>query len=398
LPVPDRPSIAVLPFTNMSDDLQQGFFSDGISEDIVIALSKLRWLFVIARNSSFAYKGTSPHLKQIGEELGVGYLVGGSVRKSGDRVRITAQLNDVATGTRLWAERYDRSLTDVFAVQDEITEAIVAAVEPQLYAAENFRAQRKPPENLDATDLVVRALSHYWRMTREDNAMAQALLERAIAMDPNCARAFAVLAVSHTFGVNMGWEDRAKTVPVAERAALTAIRTDSEDPWVHHALAGVHMLSGHLEDSLDELTFALRLNSSFSLAQGYCGLVLAYCGRWEEAADAACRALRPSPRGPFAAIHTGVAAYAQLVGRNYEEAIRLARESIRQRCDYAGGHRVLTAAAAMAGEIELAKVALEGLRRAQPSISLAWLATELPIKHGVERERYLEGFCRAGLN
>ena len=181
LPLPDRPAIAVLPFINMSGDSEQEYFSDGISEDIITALSKLRWFFVIARNSSFIYKGRAVHMKQIAEELGVGYVVEGSVRKSGDRVRITAQLNDVATGSHIWAEHYDRGLADVFAVQDEITEAIVAAIEPQIYAAENFRAQRKPPDSIDAWDLVMRALSHYWRVTRQDNVVAQALLEKATA-------------------------------------------------------------------------------------------------------------------------------------------------------------------------------------------------------------------------
>ena len=174
-PTSDRPAIAVLSFANMSGEVDQEYFSDGISEDIITALSKLRWFFVIARNSSFIYKGKAVHMKQIAEELGVRYVVEGSVRKSGDRVRITAQLNDVATGSHIWAERYDRSLADVFAVQDEITENIVAAIEPQLYAAENFHAQRKPPDSMDAWDLVMRALSHYWRVTRQDNVVAQAL-------------------------------------------------------------------------------------------------------------------------------------------------------------------------------------------------------------------------------
>ncbi len=181
LPLPDRPAIAVLPFTNMSGEPEQDYFSDGISEDIITALSKLRWFFVIARNSSFIYKGKSVHLKQVAEELGVRYVLEGSVRKDGQRVRITAQLNDVTSGSHLWAERYDRSLADVFGVQDEITEAIVTAIEPQLYAAENFRAQRKAPENLDAWDLVMRALSHYWRITREDNVVAQDCWKRRSA-------------------------------------------------------------------------------------------------------------------------------------------------------------------------------------------------------------------------
>jgi len=184
LPVLDRTAIAVLPFVNMSGEAEQEYFSDGISEDIITALSKLRWFYVIARNSSFVYKDKPVHLKQIGEEIGVAYVVEGSVRKDGDRVRITAQLNDVVTGSHIWAERYDRSLADVFAVQDEITQSIVAAIEPQLYAAENFRAQRKPPDSMDAWDLVMRGLSHYWRVTRQDNVVAQALLEKAIKIDP----------------------------------------------------------------------------------------------------------------------------------------------------------------------------------------------------------------------
>jgi TolB-like protein len=204
--------------------------SDGISEDIIAARSKQRWLFVIARNSSFTYRGKQVHLTQIAEEFGVGYVVDGSVRKSGDRVRITVQLSDVTTGSHLWAERYDRALADVFAVQDEITDAIGAAIEPQVYAAENFHAQRKSPESLSAWDLVMRALSHYWRLTREDNVLAQTLLEKAIAI-----KALGVLAVSHMFGVHMGWEDRATAVPPAERLALAAVRADSEDPWPHLA-------------------------------------------------------------------------------------------------------------------------------------------------------------------
>ena len=224
LPLPDRPAIAVLPFTNMSGEPEQEYFSDGISEDIITALSKLRWFFVIARNSSFIYKGKAVHMKQIAEELGVRYVVEGSVRKGGDRVRITAQLNDVATGSHLWAERYDRGLADVFAVQDEITENIVAAIEPKLYAAESFRAQRKPPDSMDAWDLVMRALSHYWRVTRQDNVVAQALLEKAIAIDPSYGQALGVLATSYMFTAHMGWMDMTAAMPIAERAALAAIR------------------------------------------------------------------------------------------------------------------------------------------------------------------------------
>jgi len=397
LPLPDRPAIAVLPFINMGGDAEQEYFSDGISEDIITALSKLRWFFVIARNSSFIYKGKTVHLKQVADELGVRYVLEGSVRKGGDRVRITAQLNDVATGSHIWAERYDRELADVFAVQDEITEAIVAAIEPQLYAAENFRAQRKPPNSMDAWDLVMRALSHYWRVTRQDNMVAQALLEKATAVDPNYGQALGVLATSHMFSAHMGWTDLAMVAPIAERAALAAILIDSEDPWAHLALGGVYLFARRFDDCLAEFELALRLNPNFSLAQGYHGLALCYCGRWEEGDVAAHRALRLSPRDPFSAIYCGIAAYAQFVGGNYDEAIRLAREGIRQRGDFVGAHRVLTAAAGMAGQGDLAKVALQELCRAQPNICLAWIERQMPMKREADREHYLEGFRRAGL-
>jgi tetratricopeptide (TPR) repeat protein len=298
------------------------------------------------------------------------------VRKDGDRVRITAKLNDVATGSHVWAERYDRSLADVFAVQDEITQAVVAAIEPQLIAAENFRAQRKAPDSMDAWELVMRALSHYWRVTRQDNVVAQALLQKAIAIDPNYGRALGVLAASHVFSAHMGWADMATAVTIAEHAALAAIRADSEDPWAHYALASTYLFTRRFDDSLAEFELALQLNPSFSPAQGYYGVALAYCGRWEEGDVAARRALRLSPRDPFAAIYCGVAAYAQFVGHNYSEAIRLSREALRQRSDFVGAHRVLTAAAAMARMDSLAKAALQELRRAQPNISLTWVATE----------------------
>jgi TolB-like protein len=398
VPPSDRPAIAVLPFVNLSGDPEQEYFSDGISEDIITALSKLRWFFVIARNSSFIYKGKAVHLKQVAEELGVGYVVEGSVRKSGDRVRITAQLNDAATGSHIWAERYDRALVDVFAVQDEITEAVVAAIEPQLYARESFRAQRKPPDNLDAWDLAMRGLSHYWRVTRQDNVVAQALLEKAIAIDPDYGQALGVLAASHIFSFHMGWADRAATVPAAKRAALAAIQADSEDAWAHHALGCVHLFVWNFDDSLAEFELALRLNPNFSLAQGFYGLALSYCGRCDEAVTAVGRALRLSPRDPFSALYAGIAAYAQFVERNYQEAMRLAREAIRQRGDFVGAHRVFTAAAGRSGQTEAAAIALRELRRVQPNISLAWISTEMPIRRASDLEHYLDGFRRAGLD
>ena len=397
LPPLDRPVIAVLPFANMSEEAGQEYFSDGITEDIITALYKLRWFYVIARNSSFVYKGKAVPIKQVGEELGVGYALEGSVRKEGSRVRITAQLSDVSSGIHIWSDHYDRSLADVFAVQDEITQAIVAAIEPQLYAAENFRAERKAPDSMDAWELVMRALSHYWRVTRQDNMVAQALLEKAISIDPNYGQALGLLAASHMFGAHMGWTTLADALPIGERAALAAIRADSEDPWAHYALGSVYLFTRCFDDSLAEFELATRLNPSFSPARGLHGVALSYCGRWEEGDLAARQALRLSPRDPFAAVYCGVAAYAQFVGRNYEEAIRMSREALRQRSDFVGAHRVLVAAAGMTGQAPVAEAALRELHRAQPNVSLDWIAKEIPFKLDSDRDHYLDGLRRAGL-
>jgi tetratricopeptide (TPR) repeat protein len=206
-----------------------------------------------------------------------------------------------------------------------------------------------------------------------------------------------LLAVNHTYSAYLGWTEIAAVAPLAERAALAAIRADSEDPWAHYALGFVYLFTRRFDDSLAAFEWALRLNPSFSLAQGHYGLALAFCGRSEEAMTAIQRALRLSPRDPLSAIHFGSASYAQYAGRNYEAAMRFAREGIRQRIDYVGAHRVLTAAAGMAGEDRIARAALQDLRRLQPNISLAWIAEQIPIKHASEREHYLEGFRRAGL-
>ncbi len=395
--VRERPVIAVLPFTNMSDDPVQDHFSDGICEDLITGLSKLRWFFVIARNSSFIYKGKSVHVKQVGEELGAGYVVEGSVRKSGDRVRITVQLNEVDSGSHIWAERYDRDTADVFAVQDEITEAIVAAIEPQVYAAEHFRARRKPPSSMDAWELVMRALAHYGQVSERDLHMAQELLQQALAIDPEYSQALGLLSASYTFGSHMGWCDPAVVIPLAERAALAAVRLDSEDPWAHHALGSVHLLRRRFDDSLAEYEQAVGLNPSFSHAHNYYAAALAFCGRWREAVEAADRALRLSPRDQFVALIHGTAGLAHYVGGNYEDAIRQSQTAIRLRPDYASAYRVLVAAAGISGQEDTAATALQELRRRHPNISLEWVRINVPFKNDVDRIHYLEGLHRAGL-
>ena len=397
-PAPDRPGIAVLAFNNMSDDPEQEYFCDGIAEDILTALSKVRWFLVIARNSSFIYKGRAVHIREIADELGVGYVVEGSVRKAGSRVRITAQLNDAVTGSHIWAEQYDRELGDVFAVQDEITNAIVAAIEPQIYAAENFHARRKQPASLDAWDHLMRGLSHFWKVTRQDHVAAQAQLAQAIAIDPNYGQAQSVLAMSHMFGVHLGWAELAAAAAVAETAALAAVRCDHEDAWAHTALGSVYFSTRRLDEALAELEQALALNPNFSLAQGYYALALSYAGRSADAYEAAQKAIRLSPLDPSLAIYYGIAGYARFTERRYDEAIALAREAIRHRDDLTGAYRVLAVSAGMTDDRVLAQMALQELRRTQPNISRDWIATQLPWRNDRDREHYLEGFRRAGLS
>jgi tetratricopeptide (TPR) repeat protein len=242
----------------------------------------------------------------------------------------------------------------------------------------------------------MRALSHFWRVTKHDNGIAQELLTKAIAIDENYGHALGLLATSHIFGVHMGWENES-IAPVAERAALAATRADAEDPWAHHALGCIHLFARRFDDSVAQFETALRLNPNFSLAQCYYCVVLAYSGRALEAEEVARRALRFSPRDPLSALYYGAASYAQFARRNYEKAMQFAREAIRLRADFTGAHRVLTAAAGMAGQADTAAVALRELRRAQPDVSIAWIASQMPFKLAVDLEHYVEGFRRAGL-
>jgi adenylate cyclase len=230
LPLPDKPSIAVLPFANMSGDPEQEYFADGMVEEIITALSKMRWFFVIARNSSFTYKGRAVDVKQVGHDLGVRYVLEGSVRKAGNRLRITAQLVDAENGNHVWAERYDRDLSDIFAVQDEITERVVAAIEPELYAAENIRSQRKPPENLDAWECVIRALAAIGQGTPDAAAEAERLCRRSIVIAPNYGQAHSLLA--WTMLRRSLWSgDLGTMLAAVDTETQIALSLDDRDPW-----------------------------------------------------------------------------------------------------------------------------------------------------------------------
>ena len=247
----EKPSIAVLPFDNMSGDPEQEFFADGITEDLITALSKIRWFFVIARNSTFSYKGQAVEVTQAAKELGVRYVLEGSVRRAGNRVRITAQLVDATTGHHVWAERYDRNIEDIFALQDEMTLTIVGAVEPELSAAERERALAKPPENLDAWETYQRGLWNMWRFQKESNAEAPGLLRRAHELDPNFATAYAHEAYAHYLNVIMGWaEDQDATLARGLEAAETALSIDDKDAIAWFAQGRILMMQGDHDASV----------------------------------------------------------------------------------------------------------------------------------------------------
>src|SRR5215475_13584729 len=256
----ERPSIAVLPFVNMSGDPEQEYFADGISEDLITGLSKLRWFFVIARNSSFAYKGKAVDVKRAARELGVRYVLEGSVRKGGNRVRITAQLIDAATGNHLWADRYDGDLTDIFALQDEITKKVVAAIEPKLLEAEGIRAQNRSPEDLGAWDMVIQANSLFWRMTRAEGDAAIATLRRAIERYPDYGPAHSMLAFMLLLSQLTGWNKDESLPNQAATLAKRAAELDDSDPWAHMALGYVAFSMRRTEEAVEEFRQALELN------------------------------------------------------------------------------------------------------------------------------------------
>jgi adenylate cyclase len=397
LPLPSKPSIAVLPFQNMSGDPSEDYFADGVVEDITTALSRIRWLFVIARNSSFTYKGRMVDVKQVGRELGVRYALEGSVRKAANRVRVTAQLIDAVTGHHVWAERYDRELAAIFALQDEITERVVAAVEPQLYAAEGIRAKRKPPESLDAWECVVRALSCVNSRSQNDYAMARELLERAIELDPAYAQAYALFAYVMGLEVLYGWKPREIALARALEAAQKAVVLDSDDAWAHFALGFVYGMTRRAEEAVVEHEKALALNPNFALAYTYQGSALAYLGRGEEALLKIDASERLSPRGLFQGVNNVCRAAAHFSAEQHRDAVSCARKSILDSPGIVTGYRMLVVNCALIGEIDEARAALGIVKRLQPDISLRWIAESVLFTRERDRQNYIEGFRLAGL-
>jgi len=398
LTLPDKPSIAVLPFQILSTEPEQDHFADGMVEEITTALSRIRQFFVIARNSTLNYKGRTVDAKQISSELGVRYLLQGSVRKASGRVRVTVQLVDAVTAHHLWAQRYEREFADIFALQDEITEKIVAAIEPQLYGAEFNRTKRKLPESLDAWECVMRALSYVNNRSAHDYAVAKDLLKRAIAIDPTYAQAHAVAAYLAALEVLYGWAPEERALTSAWDAAQQALLLDPDDPWVHLALGYVHQQCRRSEEAVQEYENALSLNPNFALAHTYMAAALIFLGRIDEAFAHINTSERLSPRGLFHGVNNLMRAVAHFFAGQHRDAADFARKSVLESPGIVTGYRHLVVNCALAGELDEARAALSILRRLQPEISLAWVSKWLPYRSPNDREKFIEGFRLAGLD
>jgi len=401
LPLPVKPSIAVLPFDNMSGDPEQEYFADGIAEDLITGLSKIRWFFVIARNSTFTYKSQAVEVTQVARELGVHYVLEGSVRKAGNRVRITAQLIDATTGRHVWAERYDREIADIFALQDEMTQTIVGAVEPELSAAERERVLGKPPENLDAWESYQRGLWHLFAAdyAKDENLEAARLLERATDLDPGFAPAYAYGAYVRYSGVIMGWsDDTEQSLEMGEALAKKALSLDDKDPLGHFAMGRIYMLRGRHDDSVASLESSIALNPSFAQAYHGLGMTLTLAGRLDDAKNALGQAERLSPRDPNLWATTVLHALACILSRDYEEALHWARKTIQNsRAKGYWPHAVLAAALAHLERVEEARAAVNTALDELPDLTLAYLEKALPTKQPDGLVPYLDGLRLAGL-
>jgi TolB-like protein len=399
LALPDKPSIAVLPFQNMSGDPEQEYFADGLTEDVITGLSRQPWFFVIARNSTFAYKDEAVDVRDVATQLGVRYILEGSVRKSAGRVRVTGQLIDATLGNHLWADKYDRELADIFEVQDDITSRVIGSVAPQILVAEATRVRRKPPQSIDAWDLVMQALPHMWRMSAAEHQRAQALLRQALDLDADYAHAHALLGWTYVSMFNLD----ART-PLSEftdkaiAAGARAVSLDDQESWGHVVLGLGHARQRRPEDAFSHLSKAIDLTPSFALAHAGLGYALACGGQPERGLESLERALRLSPRDPFLAIYAPTVRYMALfaLGR-YEETIAICRSTIAVYPAYVGAWRLLTVSLGLLDRVAEAKEALARTLELQPDLSHAHVVDNTVFADPADRARFLDGLKKAGL-
>jgi TolB-like protein len=399
--LPERPSIAVLPFTNMSSDPEQDYFADGITDDIITALSYWRWLFVIARNSTFAYRGREIDVRQVGNELGVRYILEGSVRRSADRVRITAQLVETTSGAHLWASRYDRALDDLFKVQDDITAAISATVEPEIGASERDRSWRKPPESLGAWELFQRGTWHLLRHNLQDSAEAEGFFQRSIALDADFAPPYAALAVLLFFRSARALEaDNADILMEMHQRACAAIEIDPKDFLGHTALGLWLMERKDFAQSIAEHKMALGLNPNSPLAHFSYGYVLLRDDRFAEALEESDIALRLNPTDPTNWAHFALKAAALYQLGRYDEAVACARDATRSpTVDLPWSYIFHAAALGQLGRREEARLAVAELQRLRPGLTISGFAKwpHNQNRSAMSLARIGEGLRKAGL-
>jgi adenylate cyclase len=401
LPLPDKPSLAVLPFQNLSGDPEQEYFVDGVVEEIIIAISRLPWLFVIARNSSFAYKGKSPDLRQVGRELGVRYVLEGSMRKVGNRVRISSQLIDTTTGAHIWADRFDGSLDDIFELQDQVASSVVGAIEPKLRQSEIERAARKPTESLDAYDLYLRAVAEFHIYTESSVRHAIELLRRALAIDPSYAPAAAMIGdLCLMAQLVQGWgagsdAERAEAV----RLAIRAIEAGQDDPDALYMAANtLSLFAGDHATATIAVDRALILNPNCAHAWRARGYVLVRQNRPEPAIDAFQRAMRLSPLDPFGFLFTAGIAAAHLAAGRYAEAIEWADRSSREFPRYESSTRYKVIALAHLGHIKEASECLARELELHPGLTIAAVKAIYSVAFASELLAvFVEGYRKAGL-
>jgi TolB-like protein/Flp pilus assembly protein TadD len=399
LALPDKPSIAVLPFQNMSGDPEQEYFADGMVEEITTALSRNKQLFVIALNSSFTFKGRAVDIKQVAQDLGVRYVLEGSVRKSGNRIRIAGQLIDAASGAHLWADRYDGALEDVFELQDQVAASVVGAIAPSVTQAEIERAKRKPTSSLDAYDYHLRALAAHWERTRDATEQAIGLFEQAIALDPQFAPAYAGLAATFQQRTIWRWStDPAADASRAIACAKSALRLGRQDPWVLAQSAIVLAAIGYeveLADSL--LEEAIRLNPNGVLGWVGGGSAKLYLGDHRTAIDYFQRALRLSPLAPSIFFAHGGLAFANFFLGNYEQGLKCAADALRHHPDYVTALRITMACHAMLGNMEAAQKLWPQVALLSPSDRVSKMRKGAPFRRGQDLAKLQEAYRLAGM-
>jgi len=399
LALPDKPSIAVLPFQNMSVDPEQEYFADGIVEEIITALSRIRWLFVIARNSSFTYKGRAVGVKQIGRELGVRYLLEGSVRKAGNKIRITGQLIDCATSAHLWADRFEGALGDIFDLQDQVTASVVGAIAPKLEQAEIERSRRKPTESLDAYDYYLRGMAAFNRWTPEGNIEALSMFQRAIELDPQFASAYGFAVRCYNQRKANGWpsdrrRDALEVAKLAQRAAELG-----KDDAVALALAGIGLVwvVGDLERGAALIERALTLNPNWAWAWLFSGWAQMWLGEPEVAIERLVRAMRLSPQESQMFGMEAAMAWAHFFAGRYQEAMSWAEKAVREQSNYFPALSILAGSCSMAGREAEARSTLECLRRLDPDLRISTLGEAFPIRRPEHFARFAQALQKAGL-